>query len=51
MAKQENRTEEMSPAEERNLRELQASWAVKEALGSRVGILELRDENDLRPRL
>lgn len=47
VAKQENRTEEMSPAEERNLRELQASWAVKEALG----ILELRDENDLRPRL
>lgn len=47
MAKQENRTEEMSPAEERTLRELQASWAVKEALG----ILELRDESNLRPRL
>lgn len=38
----------MLPAKKRDLRELQASWAVKEALGSRAGILELRDEGNLR---
>lgn len=36
----------VSVKKERDLRELQASWAAKEALGSRI--LELRGEGNLR---
>lgn len=40
--------EEMFPAKKRDLGELQASWAAEGAPGSRAGILELRDEGNLR---
>lgn len=40
--------EEVFPVKKRDLKELQASWAVKEAPGSKQGMLELCEEGNLR---